>query len=188
MSVQSVVVCERPFAKGVAGGSAVGAGTAASHAPIGRLGKRPVALPPLGYSTVNASLTPNLRVANHCHDFDATLLVLGGEITITRDISQKRSTPGRAVRCPPIACTLSRSAPGACGQKPALPRTCPRTTSTFGSMVHGGEITVGRNGGLQTFGPGDHCETLADCQHTMKVGPEGAAYTVGKADRRATNS
>ena len=28
---------------------------------------------------VNASLTPNLRAANHCHDFDARLLVLGGE-------------------------------------------------------------------------------------------------------------
>lgn len=51
---------------------------------IGLLGKRPVALPPLGYSVVNASLTPNLRVANHCHDFDAKLLVVGGEITITR--------------------------------------------------------------------------------------------------------
>ena len=24
-----------------------------------------------GYSAVNASLTPNMRVTNHCHDFDA---------------------------------------------------------------------------------------------------------------------
>src|SRR6516164_4684887 len=31
------------------------------------------------------SLRPNIRAANHCHDFDARLLVLGGEITITRD-------------------------------------------------------------------------------------------------------
>ena len=38
-----------------------------------------------GYSVVNASLAPNLKIADHCQDFDAKLLVLGGEITITRD-------------------------------------------------------------------------------------------------------
>ena len=81
-----------------------------------------------GYSVVNASLKPNLRLANHCHDFDAKLLVLGGEITITRD------------------------------NKP------------------------------ETFRAGDHCEIPAGCQHTTKVGPEGVAYTVGKADRRAASS
>ena len=49
-----------------------------------------------GYSVVNASLTPNLKVANHCHDFDARLFVLGGEITITRD---NRSETFRAGQC-----------------------------------------------------------------------------------------
>ena len=38
-----------------------------------------------GFRIVNASLRPNMREANHCHDFDARLFVLGGEITITRD-------------------------------------------------------------------------------------------------------
>jgi quercetin dioxygenase-like cupin family protein len=38
-----------------------------------------------GYRIVNSSLKPNLVEANHCHDFDAKLFVLGGEITITRD-------------------------------------------------------------------------------------------------------
>ena len=38
-----------------------------------------------GFRVVNASLQPNMRAANHCHDFDARLFVLGGEITITRD-------------------------------------------------------------------------------------------------------
>ena len=55
-------------------------------------------------------------------------------------------------------------------------------------MVLGGEITLCRNGGSETFRAGDHCEIPADCQHTTKVGPEGVAYTVGKADRRATTS
>ena len=38
-----------------------------------------------GYRVVNNSQVPNKRVENHCHDFDAKALVLGGEITITRD-------------------------------------------------------------------------------------------------------
>jgi quercetin dioxygenase-like cupin family protein len=38
-----------------------------------------------GYRIVNTSVRPNLVVGNHCHDFDAKLLVLGGEITLTRD-------------------------------------------------------------------------------------------------------
>jgi quercetin dioxygenase-like cupin family protein len=38
-----------------------------------------------GYQVVNSSLSPNTLAPNHCHDFDAKLLVLGGEITITRD-------------------------------------------------------------------------------------------------------
>ena len=38
-----------------------------------------------GYRVVNTSARPNLVVPNHCHDFDAKVMVLGGEITITRD-------------------------------------------------------------------------------------------------------
>jgi quercetin dioxygenase-like cupin family protein len=38
-----------------------------------------------GYRVVNTSVRPNLVVPNHCHDFDAKVLVLGGEITVTRD-------------------------------------------------------------------------------------------------------
>jgi len=53
-----------------------------------------------GYSVVNASLTPNLRVANHCHEFDAKLLVLGGEITITRDNSPQTFRAGGCCEVP----------------------------------------------------------------------------------------
>ena len=38
-----------------------------------------------GYRVVNASLRPNIIDPDHIHDFDAKLLVLGGEITITRN-------------------------------------------------------------------------------------------------------
>jgi mannose-6-phosphate isomerase-like protein (cupin superfamily) len=52
-------------------------------------------------------------------------------------------------------------------------------------MVLGGEITVTRDGTSVTFTAGDHCEISAGCQHSTKVGPEGVAFMVGKAYRRA---
>ena len=53
-------------------------------------------------------------------------------------------------------------------------------------MVLGGETTVTRDNKAETFRVGDHCEIPAGCQHTTKVGPEGVAFLVGKAYRRAT--
>jgi quercetin dioxygenase-like cupin family protein len=53
-------------------------------------------------------------------------------------------------------------------------------------MVLSGEITVTRDNKAETFQAGDHCEILAGCQHTTKVGPEGVAYIVGKACRQAS--
>jgi quercetin dioxygenase-like cupin family protein len=53
-------------------------------------------------------------------------------------------------------------------------------------MVLSGEITVTRDNKAETFQAGDHCTIPAGCMHTTKVGPEGVAYMVGKADRRPT--
>ena len=53
-------------------------------------------------------------------------------------------------------------------------------------MVLGGETTVTRDNNAETFQAGDHCEISAGCQHTTKVGPEGVAYIIGKAYRRAS--
>ena len=53
-----------------------------------------------GYSVVNASLKPNLRIDNHCHDFDAKLLVLGGEITITCDNKPETFRAGQCCEVP----------------------------------------------------------------------------------------
>ena len=36
----------------------------------------------VGYRVVNTSVAPNKVVPNHCHDFDARVFVLGGEITV----------------------------------------------------------------------------------------------------------
>ena len=53
-------------------------------------------------------------------------------------------------------------------------------------MVLGGETTVTRDNKAETFQAGNHCEIPAGCQHTTKVGPEGVAYIIGKAYRRAS--
>ena len=53
-----------------------------------------------GFRVVNASLRPNTREANHCHDFDARLFVLGGEITITRDNNPETFRAGQCCEVP----------------------------------------------------------------------------------------
>src|SRR6201989_766485 len=53
-----------------------------------------------GYSIVNSSLKPNMVAENHCHDFDAKLLVLGGEITITRDNKPEMFRAGECCAVP----------------------------------------------------------------------------------------
>jgi len=173
-----------------------------------------------GYSVVNASLTPNLRVPNHCHDFDAKLFVLGGEITITRDNKPETFRAGQCCEVPTNCMHAEHVGPEGVAYVSGRRRNGgPLTREAFESdlrregfgvvhggqaagftedmhahdfdvriMVLGGEITVCRNGGSETFRSGDHCEIPADCQHTTKVGPEGVAYTVGKAYRRTISS
>jgi mannose-6-phosphate isomerase-like protein (cupin superfamily) len=53
-----------------------------------------------GFRVVNASLRPNTREANHCHDFDARLFVLGGKITITRDNNPETFRAGQCCEIP----------------------------------------------------------------------------------------
>ena len=79
-----------------------------------------------GFEVINGGQKPGFSEDLHAHDFDARIMVLSGEITVTRD------------------------------NKP------------------------------ETFRAGGHCEIVAGCQHTAQVGPEGVAYIVGKASRRAS--
>ena len=53
-----------------------------------------------GFRPVYASLRPNLKDPNHCHDFDARLFVLGGEITITRDNKPETFRAGQCCEVP----------------------------------------------------------------------------------------
>lgn len=53
-----------------------------------------------GYRVVNSSLKPNMVDANHCHDFDAKIFVLGGELTITRDNKPETFRAGQSCIVP----------------------------------------------------------------------------------------
>jgi quercetin dioxygenase-like cupin family protein len=53
-----------------------------------------------GYRVVNTGLKPNLVAPNHCHDFDARALVLGGEITVTCDNSPATFRAGQCFEVP----------------------------------------------------------------------------------------
>ena len=169
-----------------------------------------------GFSVVNASLTPNLRAVNHCHDFDAKLLVLGGEITITRDNNPETYRAGQCCHVPAncmhsehvgpegVAFVSGRRRNGGQltreafasdlrregfeiihgGQQAGVTEELHAHDFDVRIMVLGGEITLIRDGKEETFLAGQCCEVLADCQHATRVGPEGVAYTVGKAYRR----
>lgn len=53
-----------------------------------------------GYRIVNGSLKPNLVDPDHTHDFDAKIMVLGGEITITRNGVPETFTAGQWCEVP----------------------------------------------------------------------------------------
>jgi quercetin dioxygenase-like cupin family protein len=171
-----------------------------------------------GYRVVNTSVKPNLVATNHCHDFDAKALILGGEITITRDNNPVTFRAGQCFDVPAgcmhaeqvgpegVALLSGRRRNGGPltreafesdlrregfevingGQKPDFTEDLHAHDFDVRIMVLGGEITVTRDGKPETFRAGDHCELAEGCQHTTKVGPEGVAYIVGRANRRAS--
>ena len=53
-----------------------------------------------GYRVVMNSQVPNKQVGKHCHDFDAKVMVLGGEITVTLDNKAKTFRAGQCFMVP----------------------------------------------------------------------------------------
>ncbi len=47
-------------------------------------------------------------------------------------------------------------------------------------VVIGGEITLSRGGGSETFRTGDACAVPAGQRHAERAGPQGVAYIVGR--------
>ena len=53
-----------------------------------------------GFRVVHASLRPNNGGSEHRHDFDVRLMVLGGQITLTRDGTSETFTAGQCYEVP----------------------------------------------------------------------------------------
>jgi quercetin dioxygenase-like cupin family protein len=99
-----------------------------------------------GFSVVNASLKPNTRAANHCHDFDARFYVLGGEITITRDNAAETFRAGQCCEVPAGCMHVEQVGPEGVAFISGRRRQGPLTREAFESdlrregfeVVHGG--------------------------------------------------
>lgn len=166
-----------------------------------------------GFSVVHASLKPLASAPNHCHDFDARLFVLAGEITITRD---NAATTFRAGDCCEVPCgTMHTEQVGPEGVALVSARRRPngplsaeafesdlrregfavtyggqKPNTVFEPHVHGddelrimvlaGAVTVVRGNEAETFTAGQHCVVAAGCLHSDIIGPEGAAYILGR--------
>ena len=166
-----------------------------------------------GFSIVHSSLKPLTTAQNHAHDFDARLLVLAGEITITRDNAPTTFRAGDCCEVPcgamhteqvgpeGVAYISARRRPNGHlaatafesdlrregfavtygGQKPNTvfePHT--HDDDELRILVLAGAVTIVRGNVADTFTAGQNCVVAAGCIHSDIIGPEGAAYIVGR--------
>ena len=100
-----------------------------------------------GYKVVNASLKPNELSSDHMHDFETKLLVLGGEITITRDGKPETFRAGDCCMVPSGCCHAERVGPEGVAYLSGRRRAGPMTREAFEAdlrregftVVHGGQ-------------------------------------------------
>ena len=100
-----------------------------------------------GYRVVNTAVTPNLIVPNHCHDFDAKVFVLGGDITITRDNTPVTFRTGQCFEVPAGCMHAEHVGPEGVALLSGRRRTGPLTREAFEAdlrregfdIIHGGQ-------------------------------------------------
>jgi quercetin dioxygenase-like cupin family protein len=84
-----------------------------------------------GYRVVNSSLKPNMIDPDHTHDFDARIMVLGGEITITRNGSPETFTAGQCCEVPAGQVHAEQVGPEGVAYVAGRRRTGPLTRDAF---------------------------------------------------------
>ena len=100
-----------------------------------------------GFQVVNSSQKPNQVTPNHCHDFDARVFVLGGEITITRDNTPVTFRTGDCCEVPAGCLHAEQVGPEGVAILSGRRRNGPLTREAFESdlrregfeVVHGGQ-------------------------------------------------
>ena len=171
-----------------------------------------------GFSIVHSSLKPHTSAPNHCHDFDARLFVLAGEITITRDNTPATFRAGECCEVPCGAMHTEQTGPEGVAfvsarRRPSGPLSAEafesdlkregftvvyggqKPNTVFEPHTHGddelrimvlaGSVMVVRGNESETFTAGQHCVVATGCLHSDIIGPEGAAYIVGRRRGRA---
>ena len=100
-----------------------------------------------GYRVVNGSLRPNLIDPDHIHDFDARIMVLGGQITITRDGKPETFRAGDSCAVPAGCTHAEQVGPEGVAYVSGRRRSGPLTREAFEAdlrregfeVVHGGQ-------------------------------------------------
>ena len=100
-----------------------------------------------GFTVVNSSQKPNQVTPNHCHDFDARVYVLGGEITITRDNTPVTFRAGECCEVPAGCMHAEHVGPEGVAILSGRRRKGPLTREAFESdlrregfeVIHGGQ-------------------------------------------------
>ena len=100
-----------------------------------------------GYRVLNSSLRPNLVDPDHTHEFDAKVLILGGEITIARDGKPETFHAGQCCAVPAGCVHAEQVGPEGVAYISGRRRCGPLTRQAFESdlrregfeVVHGGQ-------------------------------------------------
>ena len=100
-----------------------------------------------GYRVVNGSLRPNLIDPDHIHDFDARIMVLGGQITITREGKPETFRAGDSCVVPAGCTHAEQVGPEGVAYVSGRRRSGPLTREAFEAdlrregfeVVHGGQ-------------------------------------------------
>ena len=134
-----------------------------------------------GYRVVNTAQTPNKIVGNHCHDFDAKVLVLGGEITITRDNKPETYRAGQCFAVPAGCMHAEQIGPEGVALLSGRRRNGgPLTREAFESDLRREGFEVVNGGQKPNFQGEAHCHDFD--ARIMVLGGEITLFRDGKAE------
>ena len=134
-----------------------------------------------GFRVVNTSIRPNLMAPNHCHDFDARALVLGGEISIIRDNNLVTFREGQCFEVPPAACMPSMSV------RKGLP--CCRAAAARGPLTREAFESDLRREGFEVVNGGqkaDFAEDMHAHDFDARIMVLGGEITIGREGKTET--
>jgi hypothetical protein len=106
-----------------------------------------------GYQVFYGGLQPGMVNPDHAHDWDARVMVIGGEITLTRDGKAETFRVGTAAPLPPAKFTPSMSVRRASPTSPgAATQSAEHGICAFGPVKAAGDARTPFHGGRAFLG------------------------------------